>query len=79
MNSNIILIDKDLLKSEIANSGKKYRDLTAEYGFGRGIINNAVTRGRISRLNLKVLSEALGKGSGVFRLKRKGGAGKRRS
>lgn len=71
MNSNIILIDRDLLKREIANSGKKYSDLAVEYGFGRGIINNAVTRGRISKLNLRVLSEALGKDPEYFILKEK--------
>lgn len=67
--SNLISIDAARLNNAIRKSGKTKTEIASEIGFSRASISNAITRGTINKLNLKVLSEYLGKDPEYFILR----------
>lgn len=67
--SNLVSIDAARLNNAIRKSGKTKTEIASEIGFSRASIGNAITRGKINKLNLKVLSEYLGKDPEYFILK----------
>lgn len=67
--SNLVSIDAARLNNAVRKSGKTKTEIASEIGFSRASIGNAITRGKINKLNLKVLSEYLGKDPEYFILR----------